>query len=259
MSTAERDLAETLTELFHTLAQYSLDDVVEQGDGILDLVGDTSVVGGLVRGTWNAIAQYRSRQFILGLVTEAQATSLSPEQMIRRVKHPRIAEMIATTIDAAMFVQSLQAVSVLGMIASRMLQDDHKIGHRDRVAIAALKIMFDEDIDNFVRLYEYARDHQEEHKESPRQFDVESMVKKMDTDTSEFDFELTFEKLKSIQAVSTGILESGFGGPVSSPWGNVSLTELSDYLYDLIATARDRQLIKLPSSSQSLPPPAQYE
>lgn len=258
MSTADPDLAGTLTELFQKLAQYSLDDVVEQGDGILDLVGDISVVGGLVRGTWNAIAQYRSRQFILGLMTEAQATSLSPEQMTRRVKHRRVAEMIATTIDAAMFVQSLQAVSVLGMIACRILQDDHQIGHRDRVAIAALKIMFDEDIDNFVRLYEYARDHREEHKESPRSFNVGSMVKEMDPDASEFDFELTFEKLKSTQAVSTGILHSAFGGPVSSPWGNVDLTELSDHLYNLIATARDRQLIKLPSSL-SLPPPTQSE
>jgi len=210
---------------------------------ILDTAGDINTIFGLIKAVNNAYLDVKAQCFIRGLASACDVT-LRPDEVAERLRDPRVMAFVATTINDAILAQSLKAVALLGMIAADIITREQDVRYQDQVAIAALRIMFDDDFENFIRVVEYVQDHRRDDI-NPTNFRVTSIVEKSESDRSPFEFELTFEKLKSVQAVNTGNISDGFSIGISSPWGKIGLSPLSDHLYNLIIEAQTRNLIAL--------------
>lgn len=173
-------------------------------------------------------------------------SQFDPEGIQNQIEKPGVAQLIADTIDSALLTQALRSAAILGTIAGSILNGDRTIRYQDRDVVRALRITFDDDLAHFVHPVEYARDHEEDLKKSHRHLHVKDLAISFDPDGDPFAYELTFEKLKSVQMVYAAYGSGSIGGPTPSPRGYVTLMPLSDYLYEVVTTARDRGLIDLP-------------
>ena len=136
-------------------------------------------------------------------------------------------EFIAQTIDQALAAKSVRCSCILGFFAGDILSNSIDSSYRDFLLINGLANLIDEDIANFVTLYELLS--YRERVEGLRIYDMRERLDLIKVDS--FQFELTVEKLKA--ALLLGWDVGGYGN-VGNAWGGFIFNENSDYLYSLI-------------------------
>ena len=158
--------------------------------------------------------------------------SLTNEKLEDFLKNENNIQFIAQSIENVFNTQSVECIKILAFFTGGIISHQHTIEYRDRIILAALKIMTDTDLNNFMVLYPYVKSHPElfknpDYKEL-RIYDMKPGISKLNINPIEL--ECTIEKLKSVQVVVCSI--GGFGN-LGNCWGAFVFNEYSDYLYEI--------------------------
>ncbi len=140
---------------------------------------------------------------------------------------------IAEIIAASLHSQSVRCSAILGTYAGGIISRQGRIEYKDRIVVSALKAMYDDDLSNFIKLYEFISNHPELHEPSfYEELRIRDIVDKIESlGIRGFEMELTVEKLKSVQAIG---YEAGGFGCVGNAWGVFLFNENTDYLYNIV-------------------------
>lgn len=144
---------------------------------------------------------------------------------------------ISDIIDNAINSKSLKATAILGAIAGRLIKEKGKFNYDYLSVIDTLRIMTDDDIGNFIALYEYlpvigtSHDQTEEYR--TRDFYEEGNPNKIQVDRKSL--EVTIEKMKRTNGLTYN--EGGIGQSGNSK-GSFEIDNTTKELYRLIKTTQ---------------------
>jgi len=223
------------------------------------LIKDTSEIIGTVSTTYelmkNIYLFYERKKFeafITSLFKQFHSGKFESDIDTNKVNeyfnNSKNIEHMNQIIDSSLHSHAIKCSAIMGFYAGGILLDQKKIEYRDKIIINALKIMNDEDLNNFLWLYLFVEQHPELRKNPEslelRTRDIKTEIE--DLSLNCFELELTIEKLKSVQAIGYGV---GGLGNVGNAWGAFIFNENSHYLYELVVNFFDS-----PPPPQSPPP-----
>jgi hypothetical protein len=158
--------------------------------------------------------------------------SLTNEKLENLLKNEENIQFIAQSIENVFNTQSVECIKILAFFTGGIISHQHVVEYRDRIILAALKIMTDDDLNNFMELYSYVKSHPELLKDTKanemRLYDMKSDISTLNV--TPIELESSIQKLKSVQAVGCGI---GGWGRIGDGWGVFVFNEYSDYLYEI--------------------------
>jgi len=211
-----------------------IDDVV---DYVLAPINDyTDTLGDVVApiralvGFHNLYRRLKLKSFLRKYAervrTGLSAADLVPEleKYLSKLKN---VELIAQIIDQAVTAKSVRCSGILGFFAGDILSNSTDASYKDFLVINGLSNLIDEDIDNFVSLYEHFSN--EKRSKGLRIYDMKEELKPLNIHP--FQLELTVEKLKAVLLLGFDV---GGYGSVGNAWGAFTFNENSDYFYSLI-------------------------
>jgi hypothetical protein len=169
--------------------------------------------------------------------TVNSSINLSEEKVSRLNKYlskEKNFEFVAEIIDSAIFSKSSLSSSIMGFIAGKILSKEKEITYQDIIALNSLKIMVNEDITNFIQLYDFVSDNYNREK-TLRIYDLKEDLEESLHSISTFELELTIEKLKNVQALSYDV---GGMSNLGNAWGTFKINQNTDYLYEIIKNSR---------------------
>jgi len=232
-----KNLIEMTKEL---LSAYRIDKVNDSIDSALvyltdhiDILDNIETPLKSVVAVFSYAKKHRVKAFLKRYAERVdKSIDLSSNDFARLTKYmgnDKNVQFVAETIDSALNSRSVTCSAILGYFAGSILSETKAIEYKDLIAINALKIMVDEDLDNFLTLYDLILNNP-----AYRQIEDQHHVGSFEElDGRHFVIEMTVEKLKSIQVVGYKM-----GGPwTPSGWGIFLFNENSDYLYDVIVKA----------------------
>ena len=203
---------------------------------IVDRCGEISNIYKGVKTLYHAYEQYKYKTFLTALcdaTPNSQHSEPIRQDVEKYLQNPTNVTFIAEIIAASLHSQSVRCSAILGSYAGGIISRQDRIENKDRIVISALKIMYDDDLSNFIKLYEFISSHPELHEPSfYKELRIRDIVDKIESlGIRGFEMELTVEKLKSVQAIG---YEVGGVGCVGNAWGVFLFNENTDYLYNIV-------------------------
>jgi hypothetical protein len=211
-----------------------IDDVVDNAlapikdytDTLGDIVGPIRALAGF----HNLARRIRLKGFLKNYA-ESVRRGNSPDELVPKLEKYlsklKNIELIAQTIEQAVAAKSVRCSCILGFFAGDILSNSTDAAYKDFLVINGLSNLVDEDIDNFVSLYEHFSN--EQRNKDLRIYDLKEELKALEVDP--FQLELTVEKLKA--NLLLGFDVGGYGN-VGNAWGAFTFNDNSDYFYSLI-------------------------
>jgi hypothetical protein len=166
------------------------------------------------------------RKYAERIRTDCTVGELVPklEKYLAKLKN---VELIAQTIDQAVAAKSVRCSCILGFFAGDIIANSTDASYKDSLVINGLSNLIDEDIDNFVALYEHLS--KKKRNKDLRIYDMKEELMPLKIDP--FQLELTVEKLKAVLLLGFDV--GGYGN-VGNAWGAFTFNENSDYFYSLV-------------------------
>lgn len=202
-----------------------------------DLIGTVSTTYEMMKHIYLFYERKKFEAFIIELYKKFHSRELEEgfdsKKLNEYFSNPINIEHMSQIIDSSLHSQAIKCSAILGSYAGGILLNQKKIEYRDKVVLNALKVMNDNDLINFIKLYQFVKSHpslrvdhlREEFRTIELQKEIESLH------IEHFELELTIEKLKGVQAIGYGV--GGFGN-VGNAWGVFILNINSDYLYEIV-------------------------
>jgi hypothetical protein len=197
-----------------------------------DLLDEVGILSGPVKFVIKIIdygKQKKFKVFIKNLYTEysyGNCEDKDMEKLNEYLKRPKNLNFIVETIDSAVNSKSINCSSLLAIFAGKILKQRDNIEYKDFVIINALRIMLDDDLQNFKKLYELL------HNGEVEGFRTSDMKEELESNNFKiFELEQTIEKLKSVQVLGYDI---GGAGNVGNAWGAFVFNDNSHLLYSIV-------------------------
>jgi len=206
------------------------------GDG-LSIVGDASTLISITKGIYLLYEKSKFEAFLVQLyfkLHEKQTIDPADALILNDfLKNERNVKFIAESIDACFHSHSVKCSAILGFFVGCIISKKREIGYSDLIIINSLRIMLDNDLENFMLLYKYVKEHSDLPFHANHHTIHISQVLKQYTDCPipSFEMEMTVEKMKKVQVIGYDI-----GGMFGSgdAWGVFIFNRTSDYLYNTI-------------------------
>jgi len=223
------EIRSLITNLIYTITDSeNKSKLITSTSSVLDGVGNVSTIYGVMKSIYRLYEKHKMEAFVIALYDTIHNPNYPNTICIEDLEiffgNAGNIKFIAEIIEASLHSQSVQCSAILGSYAGGILSKKRQIGYNDRIVVSALKIMYDDDLHNFITLYNLmGRGHVFRiHELSDR---IESLGIKS------FEMELTIEKLKSVQAVGFDI---GGYGSLGNAWGVGLFNDNSEYLYSIV-------------------------
>jgi len=204
---------------------------------IIDQFGEISTGYKLAKTLYQMYEQHKFETFLTALYDATHnpqhSESIRYQDMKEDLQNPTNITFIAEIIAASLHSQSVCCSAILGSYAGGIISRQSRIEYKDRIVVSALKIMYDDDLSNFIKLYEFVSSHPDLHEPSfYEELRIRDIVDKIESlGVRSFEMELTVEKLKSVQAIG---YETGGYGCVGNAWGVFLFNENTHYLYNIV-------------------------
>lgn len=115
----------------------------------VQLLGDTSKIINLVRGTSELILQKKFESFLKGFSIVEKPTGIQLEKLKKYIDNETKAEFVADTFSKILLSNSSKACLIMGTILKDIVEMRNDLKHEELIAINALKEFYDVDISNF--------------------------------------------------------------------------------------------------------------
>lgn len=115
----------------------------------VQLLGDTSKIINLVRGTSELILQKKFESFLKGFSIVEKPTGIQLEKLKKYIDTETKAEFVADTFSKILLSNSSKACLIMGTILKDIVEMRNDLKHEELIAINALKEFYDVDISNF--------------------------------------------------------------------------------------------------------------
>ena len=234
-------LIEMTKELFKASQINKVDDVIDMAlaplTDYLDTLGDVITPVKSFVSVFSLAKKLKMKAFLKWYADSVnESIDLSNNDFTRMTEYMgnvKNVEFVAEIIDSALNSRATTCSAILGYYAGTILSETKDIEYNDLIVINALKIMVDEDLDNFLVLYDLIMSTPDY-----RSFKEQHIVSRFEElEERHFNIEMTIEKLKGIQAVGYTV-----GGPYTpSGWGVFAFNKNTDYLYKIIVKAGVRR------------------
>lgn len=131
-----------------------ISEFLEEKDSLLNnkyvqLLGDTSKIINLVRGTSELILQKKFESFLKGFSISGKPTEIQLEKLKKYIDNETKAEFVADTFSKILLSNSSKACLIMGTILKDIVEMGNDLKHEELIAINALKEFYDVDIVNF--------------------------------------------------------------------------------------------------------------
>ncbi|MFW2488778.1 hypothetical protein ACN077_09410 [Clostridium chromiireducens] len=177
------------------------------------------------------------KAFIMNIYMEYNSGNCDEKDIKKLRKYldkPKNLNFIIDTIDSAINSKSIWCSSLLAIFAGKILKERNNIEYKDYVIINALKIMLDDYLQNFKKIYEFLQDRE------VKRFRINDIREELiNNDFKIFELEQTIEKLKGIQVLGYDI---GGVSNLGNAWGAFMFNENSHYLYSITNMHITREL-----------------
>lgn len=203
-----------------------LDGYKDYTETFSDLIGPVKSIISI----FNFAKKMKFKKFIKGFAMAINKNQIDDSYFVkleRYLNNEKNVSFIAETIDSAIEAKSQKSAVILGFYAGIILNLSKNLEYKDMVLINALRIMFDNDIDIFLCIYDRFKD---------RAFEGEIRVHDTKQEFIQIPYEIlemenTIEKLKGVQAFSYDV---GGMGNVGNAWGAFKFNDVTTYIYDAI-------------------------
>ena len=228
--------AKDIIELTKRVASntYRLDDLVDEATApIKDYTTTASGFAAPIRtfASLQSVAnKMKFRRFLMSYAAKVNANQEAVQDLFRLesfLTNTKNLELIAATIDAALNAKAMRCSSILGYFAGDIIASKRNVEYKDFIIVNALEHLLEDDLANFVNLYEYCT--HENRYDGYRTCDMPEELSGLGAPL--FQLELTIEKLKSVLVIGFGV--GGFEN-VGNAWGAFRFNENSDYFYALV-------------------------
>jgi hypothetical protein len=157
MDTSKR-LNDCVTSLISQIKSFNNLNSLEEklGEG-LSILGDASTLLALTKGIYNFYERNKFEAYLVQLFFklhgEGEYSKEDEQKFNDYLKNERNIQFIAETIDACFHSHSIKCSAMLDYYAGDYLVNRNDLKYSDLVIINSLKNMFDNDVDNFFKLY----------------------------------------------------------------------------------------------------------
>lgn len=148
----------------------------------VEIFGEISKVVGFVKGVNDLITEKKFQRFLEGFDENEQPSEAKIKKLVKYVSNEKRAEFISTTFTKVVLSNSSKSCLVMGSILNSIVSNEGPIEHQKLICINALTNFFDNDLNNFIILYEYIEEKTKLEKEKLNQFTylhLENIVKRI--------------------------------------------------------------------------------
>lgn len=122
---------------------------------VVTLLGDTSKVISIIRGTTQYFVEKKFQRFLEGFNEEEQPLENQLNKLLKYVDNEKHAVFISSVFNNVMLANSSKATLIMGTILHEIVSAGSELDHNKLIAINALTTMYDIDIENIRVINEF--------------------------------------------------------------------------------------------------------